>query len=1457
MLGHCSELSTQAPSRSQPSRYLSAIAFWRWVGCSLFTLVAIASSVGAFGQTPSPRGGNVTATDGASSPEKIAIERRFRSLHPQPLTRLENAVPGARLLARPSVRGHRILSSRRTDLRAMDVPPGTPLPGIQLRPTLPAGEIPTAVVTGDFNKDGIMDFIVANGQTSDLWLYLGKGDGTFQLPRIIPLTEGLTPIYLATGDLRGNGTLDLIVSEYDTSTVGVLLGNGDGTFGYETTYTLPEAPGAIALADFNYDGKLDIAVSLLTTDDNWTSPPGVPVIAMLAGDGSGKFVSPKISYRPELDSAAYGLAAADVNSDGFPDLLLSDQASQGVNTGSTIYLNNGDGTFSVGQNIITNGLYNVVDDGRLADVNEDGCPDAIVADGDGQVWIALGDCSGHFAAPTSFSTGDSNAAIQLADLNGDGHLDIITSAYPGLGEDYGVIDGFTAGNTLNVALGDGKGNFSVSRNYIGVSQSVSLAVADFNGDGHPDVVTANEDSDTATVYQNDGSGSFGFPQGVFVGLPTSGVINAPISGLSFVDLNHDSKPDIVFLNSEENSEYYLVSLLNDGTGRFSDPNFLDLHQTYTSAPIGDYRVASVRGGTSEDFLGVEAYFGNDPGYIVFAPGNGDGTFGAPVVTHINGASGEMATGDFNGDGKLDFVAASGTTSNTLSTFAGNGDGTFQVTGTPVTFSDSNSLVNRVYAGDFNHDGKLDVLVFKSGNGGDDSASVVWEFDGNGDGTFQAGRQLLTGLSAMALGDVNNDNQPDIAAFQSAVATSSTVTTYLGKPDGTFSQSGSYTPYPGTPLQTAPFIQSGDPLAVSVIGDYNHDGAPDEVDFQDAPPSLVRYAQFLFGNGDGTFTPTYDIFPFYLYGWPAYGHDLDGDGFTDMLELDSGSSALHVIKGARAPALQIELNDEVVSGNASCGYVFPDVVSSSARTVTLGSSVSGVLLPSSVSLPAGATNAEFCYTLSSSFDYHQVFDVTAMLDGDSATAYASDSYSVGFELSISPTAPVYAGQTTSPQTISLTAAPGYNSMVNLSCQVTGDPTDSCQLGTTTLQLTSGQTASTTVTLATSASDTTASGLGFTIIASDANITHRQTVSVSLATLSISTPVAPTLPPSGSTTLPITVFGIPPYQPACTGLPISMTCTIAPTSGASPGSYTATITTSSATPATYPFTIAVTSGGESASIKDTVNVIDFTLQGPSNATGYAGQTAVTLPLTAIGLGPVQGSLSLTCSTDFGANTCNSSPIALSNSTTSGSVEVAIPAGTTPGQHTITVTASYGANLLSKTYTFPLTVTDFSGSLSESSVTMSPGTSTSLTVTLTGSSGFSGTIDLSCAGATQITCSFNGNPAVGSGSTTTTLVLTSSASARLESAPLSGRSGKVVLWSSILPFGLLLCLKRRKPFKLLTALFAIALLSQLSGCSSNGAPLHTSPPPSTYSITVSGTIAGTNVSHNLGTVQITVNH
>src|SRR5580704_1625113 len=124
------------------------------------------------------------------------------------------------------------------------------LPGFLLRDSLPAGFIPSAVASGDFNGDGNLDFVVANGGENNLWLYFGNGNGTFRLPIIVPITLGQSPTWIATGDLRGIGRTDLIVAEADSNSVGIFLNNGDGTF-VESVVALPGSATCLLVGDFH------------------------------------------------------------------------------------------------------------------------------------------------------------------------------------------------------------------------------------------------------------------------------------------------------------------------------------------------------------------------------------------------------------------------------------------------------------------------------------------------------------------------------------------------------------------------------------------------------------------------------------------------------------------------------------------------------------------------------------------------------------------------------------------------------------------------------------------------------------------------------------------------------------------------------------------------------------------------------------------------------------------------------------------------------------------------------------------------------------------------------------------------------------------------------------------------------------------------------------------------------
>ncbi len=745
---------------------------------------------------------------------------------------------------------------------------------------------------------------------------------------------------------------------------------------------------------------------------------------MLAGNGDGTFQSSTITNSFSGLAGTSDIDSADINGDGLPDLLITNSNLQQPK----IFLGNGDGTFTQRVDLLPPGAKWGPVGGRFGDLNEDGCPDAVISEALEMVAIAHGDCAGNFSALTVLGTPQANTALGLADVNGDGHLDIVMSSIlfqNAFGE-------YTAGNTISVMYGDGKGNFGTPHLYTGNSESLFLALGDFKGTGFPSVITADDDSDTVNLYFNDGTGDLGFPEG---GKPTQ--LSATDgaggrTGYTFADLNKDGKPDLFQVGYYNGLHASLVSL-NDGSGHFGADKISPLNDQ-SNQLIWDYRLGDFRNTGNLDLVLT------DDADIRFQPGNGDGTFGsAKVVSSLSQQYGLVATADFNKDGKLDFVVALGDKDHTLTPFLGNGDGTFR-TGTPMQFSDQNVSISRLFTGDYNRDGKPDVLLFTSSNGYWTPYSSVWELTGNGNGTFQAARQLFIGFQPMAMGDLNGDGSPDIARYDIDWPDGTTqtfappkFTNYLAQTDGTFSQVSSYAPYPDTkiPVDLNPFLESGDPVNGYLAGDYNGDGKLDE-----AAVFFPLTAAFLAGNGDGTFVPTYDYFPFNGFYFPHWRHDLNGDGFSDMVQLDEGTDALTVYRGAPAPAFQMALEGTEASGGG-CGSIWPNLAAASARSVALTTSAAGMTLPSTVDLPAASTAAKFCFTFDANYDPHQAYAITATLDGYSLTVYGAAAYIRGFAetLSAEKTTRVYLGQSSPPVTVTITPRPGYTGTVH---HCDGDP-----------------------------------------------------------------------------------------------------------------------------------------------------------------------------------------------------------------------------------------------------------------------------------------------------------------------------------------------------------------------------------------------------------------------------------
>jgi hypothetical protein len=363
---------------------------------------------------------------------------------------------------------------------------------------------PSFIAVGDVNGDGKLDVVAvgipSNGNLNSMvGIWLGKGDGTFR-PSVIYNTGDEGANSVAIGDLNGDGKPDLVVGNSygcatcDTSTLSVLLGNGDGTFQPPVNYSSGGSyVDSVAIADLNGDGIPDLVVA------NGYQCVGClnGGVGVLLGNGDGTF-QPAASF----DSGGYFAASvviADLNGDGKPDLAVANGAQcHGCgNSEVSVFLGNGDGTFQPPASYIW-GMYGAASI-AIADLNGDGKPDLAVAIatmngnsvGEGEVSVLLGNGDGTFQTPVSYKSGGHIAtSVAIADLNDDGHPDLAVANWCPSGDQFGDCYGY---GKVGVLRGNGDGTFLAPKSYsTGALEGASVAIGDLKGDGQPDLLVANE-----------------------------------------------------------------------------------------------------------------------------------------------------------------------------------------------------------------------------------------------------------------------------------------------------------------------------------------------------------------------------------------------------------------------------------------------------------------------------------------------------------------------------------------------------------------------------------------------------------------------------------------------------------------------------------------------------------------------------------------------------------------------------------------------------------------------------------------------------------------------------------------------------------------------------------------------------------------------------------------------------
>lgn len=643
----------------------------------------------------------------------------------------------------------------------------------------------------------------------------------------LPGRPGVTRPSVSTGDVNGDGTPDiLLVGTGDEAPpeARLYLGAGDGTFTSATVDLPTVGEGASAIADVNEDGHPDLLMT--------GSGPDLDGVGarLYLGNGDGTFERANADL---MGLERGSISAADVNGDGHPDVLLTGQDEE-RNKHTKLYLGDGTGSFIDADA----GLQGVAfGSSSIADVNGDGHPDLLISGNsdNGRITkLYLGTGNGTFSEANASLKGVYDSSTSIADVNGDGNLDLLIT-----GADA------TLDPTTTLYLGNGDGTFPEANADLTDVSDGSTSIADVNEDGRADLlVTGNR---TATLY-------LGGPNGAFQ-KADAGLTGVRYSATSITDVDTDGDLDLLIAGNDglhSPTRLYVnrtVQTPPNRSPRFPRTFRYD-HSVAPGVPLGrrievgdpDGDRVSIRAPGNPNVT-VED-FGNGVATVTFTPDRNQRGRDVEIVLEARDSNG--ATVSFS----TTVPVASSTLVASPIELAGVGHGS-----TSIADVDGNGMPDLLVTGEVNGTPTTTLYMGQWGGGFSKANTDFGEAD------FEPLN------SSVSTGDINRDGQLDILITRSSLFGSNT-TLYLQKEPLHFSKSGSK--IGGDSLYT----KSG--LSTS-IADVNSDGNPDVLLSGGGPGTTLLYL----GNGRGSFTEADIGLPGVFRSSNSIA-DINGDGNLDII-----------------------------------------------------------------------------------------------------------------------------------------------------------------------------------------------------------------------------------------------------------------------------------------------------------------------------------------------------------------------------------------------------------------------------------------------------------------------------------------------------------------------------------------------------------------------------------------------